>query len=341
MLPMKHWYTIKASATPDVADVNVFDDIGGWGINAKQFLSDLKATSASTIRLFINSPGGSVFDAVTMFNGLRMSGKRIEVTVLGVAASAASFLALAGDTVTMPENTFMFLHNPISGVYGNAEDMRDMADALDKVGTSITAMYAKRWKGTDAELADVLAAETYLTAAECLERGLCDTVTDPMQVQAAFDVDRLPENVRAVFEARRTDPPAPAEPLPTPTTVPFANRIKAAADAAGLGEFAAHFAMDASLTTDEQVRAALTDAGEVQALCAIAGLTDRAAPLIKARTTLAAARTELCEVLAAADEARHVDTAARAGQQGRADPKNQLDPAAIYAKANAKTQRSK
>ncbi len=319
---MKNWYSIKA-VSDTVAELSVFDEIGFWGVQAKDFVRDVKAITASTIKLFINSPGGSVFDAVTMFNALAMTGKTIEVHVLGVAASAASYLAMVGSKIVMPDNTFMFLHNPINGVYGNAEDMREMADVLDKIGASLTATYAKRFKGDEKALADILAAETYLTAAECLAHGLCDEVVPAIEATARFDADLVPEAVRAVaFKA--APPSAPSMP----------ERIKAALAAVPeLAEFEAVFAADVALVDGATLSAAVTDAKAVLAFCAMTGMADRAPAMIRARTPVADVRKALAETLAEAADATHVDTAPKGVATPAQPPANAVTTASIWASA--------
>lgn len=321
---MKNWYSIKA-VSDAVAELSVFDEIGFWGVQAKDFVREVKAITAPTIKLYINSPGGSVFDAVTMFNALVMTGKTIEVHVLGIAASAASYLAMVGGKVVMPDNTFMFLHNPINGVYGNAEDMREMADVLDKIGASLTATYAKRFKGDEKALADILAAETYLTAAECLQYGLCDEVVPAVEATAKFDVDHVPESVRAVAFK-------PAAPKATKTV---ADHIKAALAAQpDLAEFEATFAADVSLVDADTTSAAVAAAAEIRTFCAMTGMPERAPALIRARKSVAAARKELAEALALADEANPIDTAPKGPAATTAPPaKAPVTTASIWAKA--------
>lgn len=327
---MKTWYSIKA-LDESFAEISVFDEIGFWGVQAKDFAREVKAIAAPTIKLYINSPGGSVFDAVTMFNILARSGKTIEVHVLGVAASAASYLAMVGAKVVMPDNTFMFLHNPINGVYGNAEDMREMADALDKIGASLTATYAKRFKGTDAELADILAAESYLSAAECLQYGLCDEVVDAITATAKFDLDHVPEAVRAVaFKPAAVEPPV--------VVVPQAATgiIKAALAAAPeLAEFEAVFAADVSLVGEASVQAAVATAIEIRAFCDMTGMADKAPGMIRARTTVAEARAALHAALVAADDATSIDTAPPVKNKTLSSPaaKEPVTTASIWAKA--------
>ena len=308
---MKNWYTIKALAGSDRAEVSILSEIGYWGVNAKQFLEEFRAIQAPNVDLYINSPGGSVFEAVAMFNGMRATGKNITVHVLGIAASAASYIAMVGDRVVMPSNTMMFLHNPINAVYGNAEDMRDMADVLDKIGASLTATYARRFKGEAAVLDELMAAESYLTAAECLEYGFCDEVTAEITATALFDVERLPANVQALFKS--------AGPIEPEATTPFAEAVAAAAKARGLEAYTPIFVTDASITTIDAATAAIAAAAEIVALAKHAGLPDNAEALVRARVTVAEARSALADALADADAERTIDTAPPARSARAAD----------------------
>jgi ATP-dependent protease ClpP protease subunit len=304
---MKNWYAIKAAAQgSDTAEVSILSEIGMWGVNAATFLGEFRAIQAPNVKLFINSPGGSVFDALAIFNGMRATGKNIEVHVLGIAASAASYIAMAGHKVVMPANTMMFLHNPINAVYGNADDMREMADILDKLGASLTATYAKRFKGEASVLDQLMADESYLTAAECLEYGFCDEVTEEIAATALFDVDRLPENVQALFKAAAVVPVTPAAVVPAE---PLADAVAALAKDAQLEAFAAVFVTDPAVTDLASAAAVIHTAREITSLAKHAGLEASAAQMIRDRKTLAEARQALSEVLEAASP--HVDTAAR------------------------------
>lgn len=304
----KPWYSIKAAAEgSDVAEVSILEPISPWyGCSAKSFLDEFKALKASKVKLFINSPGGSVMEALAIFNGMRASGKEIEVHVLGVAASAASYIAMAGDRIVMPKNTMMFLHNPISGVYGNAEAMREQADLLDKFGAMLFSAYARRWSGEEQALKDVLAEETFLTADECLEHGLCDEVVDEITARAEFDLDLLPPEVRAVFA---TAPAAP-EPKPGPTAagVPVAE-IEAIARECGAEAFVADLAVDAKLTTADAVRKRAVEAKDIADLCRVVQAADRARGFVAAGVSPAEARATLAREQAEAAEAARINTA--------------------------------
>lgn len=322
----KNWYSIKAAADSDVAEVSILDYIGMWGVNAQDYLREFRALKASTVKVYINSPGGSVFEALAIFNGMRASGKKIEVHVLGVAASAASYIAMAGDKVVMPANTMMFVHNPINAVYGNAEELRAAADVFDKIGESLMATYRKRFKGDEEALAKLFADESYLTAAECLEYGLCDEVTEEIAAEAAFDVERLPEAVQALF--KRTQPQATREPEPAPAASLSAVDIEREAKAAGVPEMAEHFALDARLTSVDALRARAAEAAEIVAVCRITGTPEMATPFVREGKTVAEAKAAIAAAKAAADE--HIDTArAHAGRSDRSNAT--LNPTALWA----------
>lgn len=302
---MKNWYSIKAAQQgSDTAEVSILSEIGMWGVNAKEYLAEFRAIAAPNVKLYINSPGGSVFEALAMFNGMRATGKNIEVVVLGIAASAGSYLAMVGDKVTMPANTMMFLHNPINAVYGNANDMRDMADILDKLGASLTATYAKRFKGEAKVLDELLAAESYLTAAECLAHGFCDEVTEEITATALFDVERLPENVQALFKAKQA--PAPVVVVPVES---LSDAIAALAKDAGMDAYAALLVTDPKVTDLASAALAVNAAREITAVAKHAGLPEQAEALIRARKTVPEARAALADALAAASP--HIDTAPR------------------------------
>jgi len=295
----RNWYDIKAAAAGMPTTISIYDEIGMWGITAKEFIAGLRTVTSDTINLEINSPGGSVFDALAMFNALKTCGKTVNVTVMGIAASAASYLAMVGAKITMPENTFMMVHNPLNSIYGNAADMREMADVLDKIGNSLTGTYVARSGQTDEAMTALLAAESYLSAKECLALGLCDEVTPAVAVKASFEREHLPENIQALFAPVAVDPP-PAPPAPPADVITFADQVAAIA----APEYAALLATNYS--DMDSVKARIAELKEITALCAVAKYPELAAGLITTGKTLVEARTALCEVLAASD--KPVDT---------------------------------
>jgi ATP-dependent Clp protease, protease subunit len=311
---------MKAGEAAD--EIDIFDEIGMWGVTAKDFIGELRALKSPAITLSINSPGGSVFDGIAMYNALRNSGKKITCRVLGVAASAASFVAMAGDKIIMPENAYMMIHNPIGAIYGNAEDMRDLADTLDKIGESITNTYVARTGKSVEDVKALLAAETWLTAAEAVEMGFADEMEPLLKVAACFETGRLPENVQLAMR--------PTEPAPDQPTNAIANEIAAVVKAAGLE---AHTAMFALAYTDlPAVQAAISDAREIIALCDVAGKPQMADQMIKARTPLADVRASLLDALAKEDEATQTDgTQPSAGTPKAEQPTASIKTADIWA----------
>jgi ATP-dependent Clp protease protease subunit len=187
---MKSWYTIRARASG--AEVLIYDEIGAYGVTAKGFLAELGALpNDAALDLRLNSPGGSVFDAVAIFNALKRHAGEITVWIDGIAASAASYIAMAGDSVVMPQNAFLMIHDPSGLVMGTAEDMRSTAEALDKVKGSLIMGYAAKSGKPDAEIAALMAAETWLDAQDALALGLIDRIAEPVKLAATFDIARF------------------------------------------------------------------------------------------------------------------------------------------------------
>lgn len=178
-----------------VATLRLYDPIdswgGEWGVSAKEFATALDALpqDTSTIMLHLNSPGGEVFEAVTMLNQMRRHPARVVAVVDGLAASAASFLAAGADELVMGRNSQLMIHDAWGLCVGNAGDMRDLAAHLDHLSDNIASVYAAKAGGEVADWRDRMLAETWFSADEALEAGLADSVesSDPQPVNA-FDL---------------------------------------------------------------------------------------------------------------------------------------------------------
>ena len=183
---MTDWYEIRMSA-PRTADIDILADIGGWwdGIDAATMVREIRDLDVDEIRLNINSGGGSVFDAVAILNALRQHPAKVVANVLGLAASAASFIACGVDETTMAANSTMMIHGGSGVAIGNAKDMRDMADLLDKLNANIASVYAAKAGGTTESWLETMLAETWYTADEAVEAGLADRVVAGEKVEAA------------------------------------------------------------------------------------------------------------------------------------------------------------
>jgi ATP-dependent Clp protease, protease subunit len=187
---LKRWYEFRAQMKG--AEIVIYDEIGAFGIPAKVFLDELKALGpVAELTVRINSPGGSVFDGVAIYNALRRHDAAITVWVDGIAASIASMIAMAGDEVVMPENAMLMIHDPSALVIGTAADMRGMADALDKMKAGMVAAYRDKSGRDDAEIEALMQAEAWLSAEEAVDLGLADRVEQPVRMAAHFDLSRF------------------------------------------------------------------------------------------------------------------------------------------------------
>ena len=178
-------YQIKAKGQR--AEIYIYDTIGdSWeGTTGKQFAADLKALGdVSVLDIYINSPGGSVFDGVSIYNVLVRHKARKVVTIDGLAASIASVIAMAGDEIAIAENGMMMIHDPWGIAAGGPDDFRRMADMLDKVKTTILDTYVRRTGGDRDEIERLMSAETWMTASEACEMGFCDRTTAAVEMAA-------------------------------------------------------------------------------------------------------------------------------------------------------------
>ncbi len=185
----------------DSTEMLIYEDIGeGFfgGVSSRQVLDDLAGISTPNINVRINSPGGDVFEGIAIYNALRRHDSRIVVDVDALAASAASLIAMAGDTVRISDNSMMMIHNPYTIAGGDAREMRRVADLLDKVGENVVSIYHDKTPDLNpSQIQDMLDAETWLTASEAVEMGFADEVTAGLSVAAAaFKPDRFQHTPR-------------------------------------------------------------------------------------------------------------------------------------------------
>lgn len=191
---MKFW-EFKAAANGKDHELMVYGDIAEWwGVDSKEFNTQLNAIEADNINVRINSYGGEVFTAQAIYSGLRRHKAHITVYIDGIAASAASLIAMAGDTVVMPANSMMMIHNPLTWMGGNANDMREMADVLDKIRDSIVSAYQAKTGMEPEAIIELLDAETWLTAQEAVDYGFADQLDPAMQVAASANRDTITVN---------------------------------------------------------------------------------------------------------------------------------------------------
>ena len=198
---MKQWYKIENKG--DKAEIWIYEEIGedfwsGDGITAKSFQKDLATIKAGQIDLHINSPGGEVFDGITIFNLLKQHPATITTYIDGLAASIASVIALSGDKVIMAENALFMIHNPYGMAMGDAAEMRKMADTLDKVRDSIVLSYTSKTGKDKDEITELMDAESWLSSFEALELGFIDEISEQMDMAACAKF--IPTMIKAKFK---------------------------------------------------------------------------------------------------------------------------------------------
>lgn len=169
------------------AELFIYDEIGpDWAgmVSAATIRNDIKAAGAERITLRINSPGGSVFEATSIIALLREHKPGVDVKVDGLAASAASVIAMVGESITMAEGSMMMIHNAMSFTFGNKEDHQKVIDLLAKADEQITGIYAARSKIDAATVAELMSAETWMTAAEAVYKGFATAMAGASGVKA-------------------------------------------------------------------------------------------------------------------------------------------------------------
>lgn len=187
----KKMWELKQSAQTDTLELYIYGDVTDLEIDwenwryvesensAKHFREELSAhPDARQINIYINSYGGSVFEGTAIYCQLKRHPAQKTVYIDGFACSVASVIAMAGDKVVMPRNTMMMIHNIWNWVAGNAKQLRKAADDLDTIMMGNRQAYLEKANGkiTEEKLIEMLDAETWLTADQCLELGFCDEV---------------------------------------------------------------------------------------------------------------------------------------------------------------------
>ncbi|PVY78187.1 ATP-dependent protease ClpP protease subunit [Tamilnaduibacter salinus] len=181
----------------DKNEIYIYGEIGELDVSAKRFIDTLKTLDLSqTVHVRINSPGGDVAHALGMFNALQELDDVVS-HIDGLAASAASVVAMAGKTV-MADNAILMIHRPWSMAAGNADDMRKAGDVLDKFQPQLTKAYTQKTGLPDDEVNAMLAEETWFTAEEALAKGFIDEVSESLEIAASVDLsvfNSVPEHI--------------------------------------------------------------------------------------------------------------------------------------------------
>lgn len=215
----KSWFSFKNAGGDKPLQISIHDEIGFFGISAKAFIDELSnSPDASEIHLSIHSNGGDVMDGWAIANAIKNHPAKVTAKVEGLAASMASVIAMAADEVQMPDNTFMMIHNAKAGIYGDAKEVSDMAETLQKVQDGIVNVYVQRTGLSAEEVSELMNKETYLTAEEAVDKGFADTVLPAFKAAACKDRwgDRLPDELKNKLTFEEPKAPQPKDTTPQP-----------------------------------------------------------------------------------------------------------------------------
>lgn len=177
----------EAKAEDGGTVIDLYDEIGYWGTNARAFRARLKEATGN-ITLRINSPGGDVFDGIAIYNDLLAYEGKVKVEVVGLAASIASIIAMAGDEITIADNAMFMIHNAWTIGVGNRHDFSDVSARLAKIDDALARTYAARTTTGIRAIKQMMDDETWLTAKEAVEAGFATGVGSKAEARARFDL---------------------------------------------------------------------------------------------------------------------------------------------------------
>ena len=192
----RNWYAIQSSEDGSAPEVHIYDEIGGYGVGAKEFIAELKQHSGNRIHLRINSVGGSVTEGLAIANAIKRHKGGVTAHVDGLAASMATVIAVSADETVMADNGIFMVHEPWSVGQGTADDLRAEADVLDKMKKSLVRSYTKKTGMDDEEVEELMRAETWMNAQEALAYGFIDYIEDGIEAAASV----TPASARARFD---------------------------------------------------------------------------------------------------------------------------------------------
>jgi ATP-dependent protease ClpP protease subunit len=295
---MRQWFTMKKDDEEEgdkttSAEILIYDAIGKsfWddqSVSAKGFIDALAALGdVKEIRLRINSPGGDVFDGVAIYNAIKNHAAKVTAHIDGLAASAASFVAMAASHIIMPSNAFMLIHNASGFVMGTGDEMREVAADLDRIDKAMTATYAARSGMTAAKVRALMKEDRLMEASEAKELGFADETSPPVKMAASYSLRLLPTaaatRLRAATGADQSEPsqphsdPVPDRPGDTPTVTPASSIVDLdAAKQQGIAEHKKYVT-------------------RVTELCTLANAHDQIARYVRASTAIEQVRTELLD----------------------------------------------
>jgi ATP-dependent Clp endopeptidase proteolytic subunit ClpP len=335
---MRNWFTMSKVEDDEedadkkknpFAEILIYDAIGKsfWddnAVSAQSFVTALAELGDVTeIKLRINSPGGDVFDGVAIYNAVKNHKATVTAHIDGIAASAASLIAMAADKIVMPQNSFMLVHGASGFAMGNAEDMIALAADLQRIDKSMASTYAARSGQTPAKVRALMKEDRLMDATEAKSLGYADEVASPVKMAASMRLNVLPPKVAEKFRAEtgteQGDPPqsapapeepgqpVPATPAPTnpehpahePTEQPPVTRPSDPDPAPTPGTPRSATVIEINAAKQQGMEEHKAYVQSITDLCTLARAPEKVGGYIRAGTSVEAARKEL---LAAAGE---------------------------------------
>lgn len=194
---------VRAAASEvEPATISILDVIGedwwtGEGVTAKRIGAALRAIGKRDVVVTVNSPGGDYFEGLAIYEMLRQHEARVTIRILGLAASAASVIAMAGDEVQIARSGFLMIHNTWVMAAGDRNALREVADWLEPFDTAAVDIYAARSGLDGVELAKMLDKETWISGREAVDLGLADGILEPAQIDGTAKADGSAAALRA------------------------------------------------------------------------------------------------------------------------------------------------
>lgn len=173
---------IRAADDGGASTITIYDSIGdnweGTGVTASRIGAALRSIGNRDVKVNVNSPGGDFFEGVAIYNLLRMHQAKVTVQVVGLAASAASVIAMAGDEILMGDGAFLMIHNAWAVAMGNRHDMKAAAETLEPFDAAMAALYADRAGISVEEAGALMDKETWIPASSAVEQGFATGLLD-------------------------------------------------------------------------------------------------------------------------------------------------------------------
>lgn len=204
-------HAFKAESKADSLDITIYGDIGeSWwsdSTSAVDIERTLKATSANVININLNSPGGDVFDGIAIYNQLKNHSAKVIINIDGLAASAASIIAMAADELIMNTGSMLMIHEASTWTWGTKLDIRKTLNALEGIDKSIADIYMTRYQGERSEIETMIANETWFTANEAVEIGLAHKVNEHVEDNEVVNPEEFKNNVLQKFRNKKQNEP--------------------------------------------------------------------------------------------------------------------------------------